>query len=137
MYTPLKILLIEDDYIEAMKFNKVLSYQEIKHTVVNAKDGEEALTILDKKDQLPDVILLDLNMPKINGLEFLKRIKNSSDKCHIPVVILTTSSNFTDLKECYTIGIAGYILKPLTFEEYTVKIENFIKYWSINRLIIK
>jgi len=137
MLTPLKILLIEDDAIEVMKFKRVLSNFEINHEVFVANDGEEAQQILDQKDILPSIILLDLNMPKVNGIEFLTNLKKNEELKYIPVVILTTSSNFKDLKSCYEIGIAGYVIKPLKYEEYVLKMEMLLDYWSINKLIIK
>ena len=137
LFKPLKILLIEDDAIEVMKFNRVLSGQQLHHTVTHAGNGAAALEILSKTHELPNIILLDLNMPKINGIEFLTQIKQNSKLNHIPVVILTTSANYDDLKECYKLGIAGYLSKPLSYEDYVIKIESCIKYWSINEMIIK
>lgn len=130
----LKILLIEDDMIEVMKFNRVVDNLELKHTIITAKNGEEALSILENKDSLPDIILLDLNMPKINGIEFLNILKQDAVLKYLPTVVLTTSSNERDLMECYTIGIAGYVLKPLKYEDYVSKIEKVLGYWSINEL---
>lgn len=133
----LKILLIEDDVIEVMKFKRVLSKLGLNHSIVEANNGEEALNILKTKDQMPNIILLDLNMPKIDGIEFLSNIKKNDKLRHIPAVVLTTSNNFKDIKKCYEIGIAGYILKPLKYEEYITKIESLLNYWSMNELIIK
>ena len=135
MNTSLKILLIEDDAIEVMKFNRAVSKLNLSHKIVNAGNGEEALEILEQKDRLPNIILLDLNMPKISGIEFLSIIKNNSDLRHIPTVVLSTSNNQKDLLECYKIGIAGYVLKPLKYEEYVSKIDKLLGYWSINQLI--
>ena len=106
----LKILLIEDDMIEIMKMNRTVSSLKLNHKIVEAHDGEEALKILEQKDSLPDIILLDLNMPKINGIEFLNILKKDKELRYIPTIILTTSSNQKDLLECYKIGIAGYVL---------------------------
>ncbi|MFI8378154.1 response regulator [Leeuwenhoekiella sp. NPDC079379] len=131
----LSILLIEDDRIEVMKLKRVLSKSDLKHHLVEAKNGEEALTILQDKSNLPDLILLDLNMPKINGIEFLRILKDDSYLKYIPTVILTTSNNHNDVKECYEIGIAGYVLKPLKYDDYVEKIESLLAYWSINELI--
>ncbi|AOW20500.1 response regulator [Urechidicola croceus] len=131
----LKILLIEDDAIEVMKLNRTISKLGLKHSIIEANNGEEALKILEKKDQLPDIILLDLNMPKIDGIEFLTILKNDDILKFIPIIMLTTSSNQKDLLECYKIGIAGYVLKPLKYEEYISKIEKTLAYWSINELI--
>ena len=137
MLTPLKILLIEDDAIEVMKFKRVLSNFQVNHEVIEANNGEEAQHLLNQKDKLPSIILLDLNMPKVNGIEFLTELKNNEELKYIPVVILTTSSNYKDLKKCYEIGIAGYVIKPLKYEEYVLKMEMLLDYWSINKLIIK
>ncbi len=130
----LNILLIEDDTIETMKFNRTISSLKLEYNVTEANNGEDALKILQKKDELPDIILLDLNMPKINGIEFLNILKNDDTLRHIPTVILTTSNNQKDLLECYKIGIAGYVLKPLKYEAYVSKIEKLLAYWSINEL---
>lgn len=132
---PLNILLIEDDMIEVMKLNRVSSSLDLNHTIIEANNGEEALKLLEKKDNLPDIILLDLNMPKINGIEFLKILKNDERLKYIPTIILTTSNNQRDLLECYKEGIAGYVLKPLKYEHYVQKIEKLLAYWSMNELI--
>ena len=131
----LKILLIEDDMIEVMKMNRTLSSLKLGHEIIEANNGEEALKILEDKFSLPDIILLDLNMPKINGIEFLRILKNDTALKYIPTVILTTSNNQKDLLECYKIGVSGYVLKPLKYEDYVSKIEALLDYWSINELI--
>ena len=130
----LKILLIEDDMIEIMKLNRAVSSLKLDHKIIETNNGEDALKFLEKKEELPDIILLDLNMPKINGIEFLSILKKDDVLKYIPTIILTTSSNQKDLLECYRIGIAGYVLKPLKYEEYVSKIEKLLAYWSINEL---
>ncbi|MGY6650018.1 response regulator [Wenyingzhuangia sp. IMCC45574] len=135
MGSKLNILLIEDDTIEVMKFKRAISKLSLDHSLQNAVNGEDALKILAQKDRLPDIILLDLNMPKINGIEFLTILKNDEVLKYIPTVILSTSNNKKDLLECYKIGIAGYVLKPLKYEDYVSKIEKLLAYWSVNQLI--
>ena len=135
MVKKLNILLIEDDKIEVMKLNRTISTLKVDHTIIESKNGEEALEILNKKNGLPDIILLDLNMPKINGIDFLRILKNDDVLRYIPTIVLTTSNNYKDVMECYKIGIAGYILKPLKYEDYVKKIEILLSYWSINELI--
>ena len=125
----LSFLLIEDDQIETIKFKRVLNAFEQKHLIIEAQNGEEALTYLQSDQELPDVILLDLNMPKMNGIEFLKNLKTDDKMKYIPVVILTTSNNHRDVLESYTEGVAGYILKPLRYEDYKTKIHVLINYW--------
>ncbi|BAO75955.1 response regulator [Winogradskyella sp. PG-2] len=131
----LNILLIEDDIIEVMKLNRATSSLGLNHKIKEANNGEDALSILEQKDSLPDIILLDLNMPKINGTEFLRILKADHRLKYIPTIILTTSNNQRDLLECYKIGIAGYVSKPLKYEDYVSKIEKLLGYWSINELI--
>ena len=134
MSKELKVLLIEDNIIEIMKMKRTISLLELEHTIHEAKNGEEALNILEDKSKFPDIILLDLNMPKMSGVEFLTILKESEEFKHIPTIILTTSDNQKDLIECYKIGISGYILKPLKYDDYVKKIEATLRYWSINEL---
>ena len=131
----ISFLLIEDDLIETMKFKRVLDGLDAKHTISLAENGEEALTLLKSNKDLPNVILLDLNMPKMNGVEFLTLLKNDAVLKYIPTIILSTSNNRKDILECYNIGIAGYIMKPLKYGEYKTKIENLVAYWSSNEFI--
>ena len=135
MRKKLNILFIEDDEIEVMKLNRTLNSLDLKHNIQEAEDGEKALELLSQKDRLPDIILLDLNMPKMNGIEFLKILKESDTLKYIPTVILTTSNNRRDVLECYKIGIAGYVIKPLKYDDYVTKLKSVFEYWSLNELI--
>jgi CheY-like chemotaxis protein len=118
-----------------MKFNRVLKKLELNHKLIEANNGEAALNILKVKDVIPDIIVLDLNMPKLNGIEFLTILKNDEVLKYIPSIILSTSSNHKDMLECYKLGIAGYILKPLKYEDYVDRITKLLDYWSMNELI--
>jgi CheY-like chemotaxis protein len=135
MSKSLNILLIEDDTIEVMKFNRVIKTLGLNHKIIEANNGEEALLILKDKEIIPDVIFLDLNMPKINGIEFLQILKADDYLRYIPAVILTTSNNHKDVLECYKIGIAGYVLKPLKYDDYVERVRKMLEYWSTNELI--
>jgi len=131
----LKVLMIDDDTIEIMKLNRVVSSMNLDHQITDAKNGEQALNFLEQKDGLPDIIMLDLNMPKINGIELLTILKAKESLRHIPIIIVTTSSNNKDLLQCYKLGIAGYIIKPLKYKDYVNKIKKVLDYWSVNQLI--
>tara|TARA_R110001632_G_scaffold33772_11_gene86568 strand:+ start:109 stop:534 length:426 start_codon:yes stop_codon:yes gene_type:complete len=131
----LRILLIEDDTIEVMKLKRAISKLEMNHEIVEAKNGEEAIKLLTDNKELPDIIFLDLNMPKINGLEFLKILKKDKVLRFLPTIMLTTSSHRNDILACYDVGIAGYIIKPLNYDHYVEKIEMALNYWSMNELI--
>lgn len=131
----LKILLIEDDNIEILKFERILDSLPQKHKYLNTTNGEQALKLLQNEQESPNLILLDLNMPKMNGLEFLEILKKDNHFHHIPVVILTTSNNKKDIIESYRKGIAGYIMKPLKYEDYKKQLKTIVDYWSINQHI--
>ncbi|MEE3999217.1 response regulator [Tenacibaculum sp. FZY0031] len=126
----IKILLIEDDKIEILKFNRAISSILQKHIITQANNGKEALSLLEKG--LPNIILLDLNMPDTNGIEFLTILKSDDKLKHIPTIVLTTSDNDKDISECYRLGIAGYVLKPLKYQDYEKKISTILAYWSLN-----
>ena len=135
MFKLLNILFVEDDAIEVMMFVRVLQKIGINHRLMEASNGEEALAILKSKEFIPDIILLDLNMPKLNGIEFLKIVKSDEESRHIPVVIFTTSNNHRDIVNCYKIGISGYMIKPLKYEDYLVLVKKTFDYWSSNELL--
>lgn len=135
MINKLKILLIEDDAIEVMKLNRTITTLGLNHKIIEVNNGEEALSFLECKECIPDLIFLDLNMPKVNGIEFLEILKKDDVYKYIPTVILTTSNNRKDVLECFKIGIAGYVIKPLKYEDYVEKIKRTLEYWSVNELI--
>ncbi|CAM4165721.1 response regulator [Zobellia nedashkovskayae] len=129
------ILLIEDDAIEVMKLQRTVKKLDLKHNIIETKNGEDALEILKSGNRLPDIILLDLNMPRMNGIEFLSILKADDVLKYLPTVILTTSENRADLLECYKIGVAGYVIKPLKYEDYQSKLHKVLEYWDINQLV--
>ncbi|MFY7671426.1 response regulator [Tenacibaculum sp. MEBiC06402] len=133
MVKRLNILFIDDDEVERMKFSRVCNNTNFKPTVIEAVNGEDALSKLENPTS--DLIFLDLNMPKMNGIEFLKILKSDSRLKFIPTVILSSSDKYEDLKTCYELGIAGYIIKPLRFEDYTKNITTMLDYWTNNELL--
>lgn len=129
----LKILLVEDDRIEILKFKRSVSNIINDYDLSLSNNGKEAFIEIDK--EIPDLIILDLNMPDTNGIEFLTILKNDEELKHIPVIILTTSNNDKDILECYRLGIAGYVLKPLKYDDYESKIKAVLRYWSLNEFL--
>ncbi|MDG1775282.1 MAG: response regulator [Flavobacteriaceae bacterium] len=128
------ILLIEDDAVEILKFNRSLVKLGEAHELIEAHNGEIALDLLAENSQI-DLILLDLNMPKMNGFEFLKQLRAHTDLKYLPTVVLTTSINRSDLKQAYSIGVAGYLVKPLKYDDYVLKIAALLNYWKQNELV--
>jgi len=135
MKKKLDILFIDDDLIEGMKFNRALSGLAYDCNIIEASNGEDALNILRQKQSLPNIILLDLNMPKLNGIEFLKILKEDDLIKQIPTIVFTTSNHRKDILECYKIGIAGYIIKPLKYEDYKETVKKTLDYWAVNELV--
>jgi CheY-like chemotaxis protein len=133
----LSLLIIDDDQIERVKFKRVCEKWKYPLTILEAKNGEVALEILKNKDSLPHLILLDLNMPKMNGVEFLRILKLKESLKYIPIVIMSSSNYEKDVKECYKLGAAGYIIKPLHFVDYSNRIVSLLNYWTNNELAIE
>ena len=129
-----KILLVEDDSIEIMKLRRTMESLDLPHNIIEAGNGEEALESLQDPKNLPDLILLDLNMPKMNGIEFLNLLKGIEDLKLIPTIILTTSENHKDILTCYRLGISGYITKPTKYTDYLEKLKSLFEYWNFNEL---
>jgi len=129
------ILLIEDDQIDRMTVQRSFKNLNIKNPLSVACNGEEGLHLIQNTTETPCLIILDINMPKMNGIEFLKIIKADPNFKTIPVVILTTSNDENDKFICYSYGAAGYIIKPIDYNEFQEAIRIFNNYWNINQFV--
>jgi len=129
------ILLVEDDTVDAMTVKRALNDLRVTNTLVHVTDGEQALEYLqDSANAEPCVILLDLNMPKMNGVEFLKIAKADDRLKCIPVVVLTTSKADQDRFECFNSSAAGYIVKPVDYKGFVEAIKILDLYWTLSEL---
>jgi CheY-like chemotaxis protein len=129
------ILLVEDDKVDIMTIKRALKDLNIKNQLVSVANGEEALEYLQSKgNKKPSIILLDLNMPKMNGIEFLTIIKADEVLKKIPIVVLTTSSQQQDIIECFKFSVAGYIVKSVDYSEFTETINILNQYWTLSKL---
>ncbi|MBW8041370.1 MAG: response regulator [Planctomycetes bacterium] len=129
------ILLVEDDRIDAMTVTRALKDLMVTNQLVHTVNGEEALHYLrNQSNRKPCVILLDLNLPKLNGLEFLRIAKAEDQLKKIPVVALTTSKEAPDIDKCFELGIAGYIVKPVDYEKFVEAIRVLELYWTLSEL---
>lgn len=126
----LLILLVDDDKIERLKFKKVCQKVGFECIIVEAINGENALILLENHKASFDLIISDLNMPKMNGFEFLVALRNNSKFKYIPVVIMSTSESKNDLERCYQLNISGYFVKPLKYSEYINKVTCLLEYWE-------
>jgi CheY-like chemotaxis protein len=129
------ILLVEDDTVDAMTIQRSLQTINITNAVAVVNNGEEALQYLqDSQDDLPCMILLDLNMPKMNGIEFLRIVKHDKRLKQIPVVILTTSRDEQDKIESFNLGVAGYMIKPVDYWQFVEIVKAIDFYWTLSEL---
>ncbi len=136
MITNKPIMLIEDDLIDQMTVKRAFKELKVVNELQIANNGEEALEILnDKSNVKPGIILLDLNMPKMNGIEFLQEIKEYKEFKTIPVIVLTTSKHEQDKVETFNLGVSGYMVKPVDYEQFLEIMKSIRKYWSLSETV--
>ncbi len=124
------VLLVEDDSIDAMTVRRALRELEAPNPLHHVTDGEQALAFLrDPAKPRPGLILLDINMPRMNGLEFLNHAKNDPTLCSIPVVVLTTSQEDTDRFNSFSKHVAGYMVKPVDYAQFVEVMRKIRDYW--------
>jgi CheY-like chemotaxis protein len=129
------ILLVEDDSVDAMTVKRAFGELKVKNELIRAINGEAALNYLrEHLDQKPCVILLDLNMPKMNGIEFLKVMKAEDELRPIPVVVLTTSKDDRDKMESFKACVAGYIVKPVDYRKFVEAMKILNLYWTLSEI---
>ncbi len=133
-----RMLLAEDDPRDAELTMAALEENNLANEVVHVSDGAEAWEFLTQKGAhagrtagLPAVVLLDLKMPKMDGLEVLRRMKSTEALKSIPVVMLTSSREDRDLLESYRLGVNAYVVKPVAFEEFMSAIKNVGLFWAV------
>ncbi len=133
-YDPIRILLVEDNQGDVILIKKAFSDAKISNKLAVCRDGQEGLEYLRKEGvfqdaQKPDLILLDINMPRMNGLELLEIIKKDPVLGVIPVVILTTSESEEDILKSYQLHVSSYIRKPVEFVEFLEAVQHIQEYW--------
>lgn len=135
------ILLVEDDEVDVMNVKRAFKKNNITDPLYFASNGLEALELLRGNSNLPvmprerRLILLDLNMPKMNGIEFLRELRADPELKLIPVIVLTTSNEDRDKVEAYNLNVAGYILKPVTFSNFVEAVGTLNKYWTLSEML--
>jgi CheY-like chemotaxis protein len=132
----LNILLVEDDQVDVMNVRRAFDKNHIVNPLYVASNGLEALEML-RKDLVPQerrIVLLDLNMPRMSGLEFLRELRADPSLQFTPVIVLTTSNDERDKIEAYNLNVAGYLLKPVTFVNFIEVMATLNKYWTLVEL---
>jgi CheY-like chemotaxis protein len=128
-----KILLVEDDKIDIKSVQRSFKELRITNPLVVTHNGEEALEYLEKNtEKLPGLILLDLRMPRMDGIEFLNVIKKKDKLKMMPVVILTTSKEDEDKIDSFNLGISGYMMKPVNYKDFVEVIRTIRLYWTLS-----
>jgi CheY-like chemotaxis protein len=135
----LNILLVEDDEVDVMNVQRALEKNSATSSLYRAANGLEALTMLRtsqivKENNRRLLILLDLNMPKMGGIEFLRELRADPTLHSLPVVVLTTSMQDSDRAAAYAYNVAGYIVKPITFSSFVETIDVLNRYWSLSEM---
>ena len=130
---PVEVLLIEDNPEDAELTIRVLKKHNLANNLVHLQDGEAALDFLFAKgsNNIPRLVLLDLKMPKVDGIEVLRKIKNDEQKKLIPVVILTSSKEERDVIESYKLGVNAYVVKPVEFEKFVEAVAKLGLFWLL------
>lgn len=136
-YKAVNILLVEDDMVDVMNVKRAFKKNNISNPLFVAENGVEALEMLrgengkDRIDPTPKIILLDLNMPKMGGIEFLKEVRADENLKNISVFVMTTSNEDNDKVEAFRLNVAGYILKPLSMESFVNAVSTLHNYWML------
>jgi two-component system, response regulator len=132
---PVEILLVEDSPKDIKLAMRAFSRHNLQNVVQVARDGAEALETLlgdvDRSEALPKLVLLDLKLPKVDGIEVLRRIRAHDQLHQIPVVLLTTSRQSRDIDQAYELGCNSYIVKPLDFRQFSDAIQTLGLYWLV------
>ncbi len=129
------ILLVEDDMVDMMSVKRALKDINVTNPLYHVENGVEALEFLmDKEKPRPTIILLDLNMPKMGGIEFLSVMRKDETIRRIPVVILTTSRAEYDKIQSYDLGVAGYMIKPVDYQQFMEVIRAMCMYWTLSEV---
>ncbi|QOI98248.1 MAG: response regulator [Flammeovirgaceae bacterium] len=128
-----EILLIEDSAEDAELTIRTLRQHNLANNLLHLKDGQEALNFLfdTRSVPFPKLILLDLKMPKIDGIEVLRKIKSDLGKCVIPVVVLTSSKEERDIIDSYKLGVNAYIVKPVDFDKFVEAVTKLGMFWLV------
>ncbi len=135
MGTEVLILLVEDDLVDVMTIKRAFKDIKIGNPLQVCDNGLEALKYLkNPSNRTPGIILLDINMPKMNGIEFLEIIKKDKDLKRVPVVVLTTSKAEQDKMESFNLGVSGYMIKPVDYLQFVETVKTIHLYWTLSEL---
>ncbi len=129
------ILVVEDDEVDVMTIRRAFHEIQVTNPVVNMEHGEAALAYLgDPAAEQPCIIMLDINMPVMNGIEFLHIVKADERLRRVPVIVLTTSEEEQDKVRSFSLGVAGYMVKPVEYRKFVDMMQSIDRYWTISEM---
>jgi len=139
----ISILLVEDNPEDVEITQRAFKEGKVRNTLYVVRDGQEALDFLyhqgeytdESKAPRPGLILLDIRLPKVNGIEVLKRLKTDPNLRRIPIIMLTVSDSDEDINKCYDAGANGYIVKPVEFDKFVEAMKSLYLYWTITNAL--
>lgn len=127
------ILIVDDDMVDIMTVRRALKEINVTNPTVAKNNGEEALEyLMNESEEDPCIVLLDLNMPKMNGIEFLQKLNQTGKKKHVPVIVLTTSKDEQDKIQSFDLGASGYMLKPVDYDKFVEVMRTIHSYWTLS-----
>lgn len=128
------IFLIEDDLIDVMVFEKALKKLEINNKLLVFNNGIECMSFIKTNASYPAIMFIDLNTPKMNGIEFLIEINKMNYEVFFPLIVLTTSDDDNDINHAYKNNVNGYITKSISYDEFTATLSTVLNYWNTVKL---
>lgn len=132
MSSQARILLVEDNMHDAELAIRALTKNNLANSLLHVEDGQEALDFLfNDENEMPNLILLDLKMPRVDGLQVLRALKEHASKKVIPVVVLTSSKEERDIVESYKLGVNAYIVKPVDFDQFVKAVTQLGLFWLV------
>ena len=129
------ILIVDDDKLEVLLVKRSLSKLGSSKQIDHVGNGLEAIQYLNDSNNNPSIILLDVNMPKMNGLEFLRERDSNPEWLKIPTIILSSSNESSDKEKALKLGACGYMIKPMEFEDMTKMLKAILDYWSLSETV--
>lgn len=133
MNQPLDILMVDDSVDDAELVKRALKKKNLGNNILHLQDGQDALDFLfDPANELPKVILLDLKMPRVDGIEVLRMLKGDEKRKVVPVVMLTSSKEERDIVETYQLGVNAYVVKPVDFDNFVDALTQLGLFWLIH-----
>lgn len=133
---PMRVLLVEDNPDDAALTRRAVLKAVPETEIQLARDGQEALDYFDAEDSSrPDLVLLDLKLPRLDGIEVLRRLRKNHNLCFLPIVMLTSSDERSDVVACYSEGVNSYLRKPVDFDEFMVQVGGAARYWLSSNIV--